>query len=255
MKVFLSWSGTRSKATAELLSEWLKCVIQAIRPWISSRDIDRGALWFSQISDQLNDSSIGIVCLTQENKNKPWILFEVGALAKGLSQNRVCTFLIDLKSTDLEDPLAQFNHTFPTKASMSGLVRTLNSSLKENSLEERVLNNIFETYWPQFEQEFAAILTSTPETEVPEGRSEQSILMEILETTRGLNTRVRKLETRTELNAAESEAARLNLSGVLNAWRAEADADKFLARFDQTRGALPKTAPDDDEKLFVFGAP
>ena len=85
MKVFLSWSGERSKAVAELLNNWLCCVIQAARPWISTRDIDRGALWFSEINEQLQDTSVGIICLTQENKNKPWILFEAGALTKGLS--------------------------------------------------------------------------------------------------------------------------------------------------------------------------
>ncbi|EFD2076446.1 toll-Interleukin receptor, partial [Escherichia coli] len=29
MKVFISWSGQRSQAVAELISDWLKCVIQA----------------------------------------------------------------------------------------------------------------------------------------------------------------------------------------------------------------------------------
>jgi len=111
MKVFISWSGLRSKATAELLSDWIKCVLQATRPWISTRDIDRGALWFSEISDQLKDTTVGIVCLTQENKNRPWILFEAGPLAKGLSSNRVCTFLVDLKTADLEDPpLSSITH-------------------------------------------------------------------------------------------------------------------------------------------------
>ncbi len=46
MKIFVSWSGKRSKAVAELMSDWLKCVIQASQPWISTRDIDRGAIWF-----------------------------------------------------------------------------------------------------------------------------------------------------------------------------------------------------------------
>lgn len=32
MKVFLSWPGERSKAVANLLSDWLSCVIQASRP-------------------------------------------------------------------------------------------------------------------------------------------------------------------------------------------------------------------------------
>ncbi|WP_051082020.1 TIR domain-containing protein [Thiobacillus thioparus] len=198
MKVFISWSGARSRAVAELLNDWIKCVIQATRPWISTRDIDRGALWFSEISDQLKDTSVGIVCLTQENKDKPWILFEAGALAKGLSYNRVCTFLIDLKSADLEDPLAQFNHTFPSKDSMWGLVRTLNGCLGSNTLDERVLEQVFSTYWHQFETKFKEILKLNPQGEKPEPRSEKNLLAEILENTRFLNTRLRKLEMRAE---------------------------------------------------------
>ena len=42
MKIFVSWSGKRIKAVAELMSDWLKCVIQASQPWISTRDIDSG---------------------------------------------------------------------------------------------------------------------------------------------------------------------------------------------------------------------
>lgn len=96
MKVFLSWSGTRSREIAKLLSDWLSCVIQALQPWVSDRDLDRGSLWFGEINDQLKDTTVGIICLTQENKDRPWILFEAGALAKGLSTARVCTLLIDL---------------------------------------------------------------------------------------------------------------------------------------------------------------
>jgi len=118
MKVFISWSGERSKQVAELLNDWIQCVIQAASPWMSSKDIDRGALWFSEINDQLANTCVGIICLTQQNKNKPWILFESGALAKGITSNRVCTFLIDLQPTDIENPLAQFNATVPTKESV-----------------------------------------------------------------------------------------------------------------------------------------
>lgn len=198
MKVFLSWSGPRSKAVAELLNDWLRCVLQACKPWISSRDIDRGALWFSEISGQLSDTGIGIVCLTSDNKSKPWILFEAGALAKGLSHSRVCTLLIDLKPSDIEDPLAQFNHTFPEKESMWGLVRTLNGSLQTHSIDERVLVNVFATYWPQFEAEFKKIVKSVAPEEEPKKRTEQSLLAEILDNTRGLNIRVRQLEARIE---------------------------------------------------------
>jgi hypothetical protein len=200
MKIFISWSGQRSKAVAELISDWFKCVIQAARPWISTRDIDRGAIWFSEISDQLKNTSAGIVCLTQENKDKPWILFETGALAKGLTTNRVCTFLVDLQPSELEDPLAQFNHTMPEKNSMWELVRSLNGCLAEQGLDERILEQVFKTYWSQFELGFKTALEENMPTVNVTPRPDSDILAEILNNTRNLNHRVREIESRIELD-------------------------------------------------------
>lgn len=194
MKVFLSWSGNRSKEVANLLSEWLSCVIQAIRPWISTRDLDRGSLWFGEINDQLKDTTVGIICLTQENKTRPWILFEAGALAKGLSTSRVCTLLIDLEPRDIEDPLAQFNHTLPNKESIHALVKTLNSALGSTGLDMRVLDQVFETYWQQFSDRFQAILEETKSTEPTKPRPKEDMLGEILENTRLMSSRIRRLE-------------------------------------------------------------
>lgn len=198
MKVFLSWSGQRSKEVANLLSDWLCCVIQASRPWISTRDLDRGSLWFGEINDQLKDTTVGIICLTQENKTRPWILFEAGALAKGLSTSRVCTLLVDLEPKDIEDPLAQFNHTFPTRESVLGLVKTLNSTLASNGLDNRILEQVFDTYWPQFEKRFADILSSTEAQPPSKPRPKEDVLGEILENTRLLNSRIRRIEHETE---------------------------------------------------------
>jgi hypothetical protein len=194
MRVFISWSGERSRRVAELLDDWLQCVIQAADPWMSSKDIDRGALWFTEISDQLANTSIGIICLTKENKLKPWILFESGALAKGISSSRVCTFLIDLKPTDIENPLAQFNHTKPDKGGLWELVRTINLSLKEKALKESTLEKVFDTYWKQFEDKFKNIIKETPETEVEEIRSENDILLEVLSSVRMLDRKIRRIE-------------------------------------------------------------
>jgi hypothetical protein len=67
MQVFISWPGDRSRAVAELFDEWIQCVLQTIRPWMSSKDVDRGSLWFSKISNQLEETKIGIICLTKDN--------------------------------------------------------------------------------------------------------------------------------------------------------------------------------------------
>jgi len=136
------------------------------------------------------------VCLTQENKNKPWILFEAGALAKGLSGNRVCTFLVDLQPAELTDPLAQFNHTQPDENSVWELVRTLNSGLAEKALEERVLEKIFDVYWPQFVEDFGRALSDNEPLEIMEPRSQNDLLSEILDNTRSLGRRISDIENR-----------------------------------------------------------
>jgi hypothetical protein len=207
MKVFMSWSGQRSKLTAELLYDWIKCVIQAAQPWISSKGIERGALWFSEINSELKDTTVGIVCLTTENKNAPWILFEAGALARGLTTNRVCTLLVDLGPSDLQPPLAEFNHTFPTKESMWSLITTLNSGIENNRLDLPILQRVFETYWPQFENSFAAILADNPINTVVSPRKEGEILEEILDATRNMTHRIRELESRERLF---SDAGKIN---------------------------------------------
>ncbi|PBP99991.1 TIR domain-containing protein [Pseudomonas congelans] len=193
MKVFISWSGEKSRIVADLMSVWIKCVIQASEPWISTKHIDRGALWFSEINDKLRDVSVGIVCLTMENKDRPWILFETGALAKGISSNRICTFLIDLDPGDLTDPLAQFNHTKANKLDMFELVKTLNACLDERRLDDAVLLRAFDVYWPSFERDFAEAVSVLPVADAKK-RPQNDVLMEILDTTRGLSRRIGALE-------------------------------------------------------------
>jgi len=150
-------------------------------------------LWFGEINDQLKDTTVGIICLTQENKTRPWILFEAGALEKGLSTSRVCTFLIDLETADVVDPLAQFNHTFPTRESILGLVKTLNGALGSNGLDIRILDQVFDTYWPQFKSKFLDILEQTESNEPLVPRPKEDVLSEILDNTRIMSSRIRKL--------------------------------------------------------------
>jgi hypothetical protein len=198
MKVFMSWSGQRSHAVAEVLAWWVRCVLQAARPWISSEDLDRGSLWFSEINNSLSDTSVGIVCLTDENKDRPWVLFEAGALAKGLSNSRVCTFLIDLVPTDITDPLAQFNHTRKSPDDMKKLARTLNAALGVNALDTNLLNDICDVYWDKFDEKFEHALKAFPPAQPKVARPESDVLGEILESVRGMNHRIRQLESGSE---------------------------------------------------------
>lgn len=113
MLVFLSWSGSRSKAVAETFSKWIVQVIQAVEPWISS-DIEKGARWNSEVAARLEQSRVGIICLTKENLDAKWILFESGALSKPTMLMYAPCSSISLRPT-LNSHLGSFNTRLATK--------------------------------------------------------------------------------------------------------------------------------------------
>src|SRR5262245_52493556 len=80
MKVFISWSGDRSRQLAEALKWWLRAVIQRLEPWLSTEDLQKGTKWGGLLSAALETTDVGIVCVTRENCSSAWLLFEAGAL-------------------------------------------------------------------------------------------------------------------------------------------------------------------------------
>ena len=116
MKVFISWSGERSKPVAEALRWWIPSVIQAIKPWLSKEDIAKGARWSSELADQLKDTNFGVVCLTSDNLKSSWIVFEAGALSKAVDSAFVCPYLVDLQVSDLDGPWKEFQATKAEKS-------------------------------------------------------------------------------------------------------------------------------------------
>jgi hypothetical protein len=161
-------------------------VLQGTKAWLSEADIEKGKIWFGDITAQLSETGVGILCLTLENRDSPWILFEAGALSKGLSESRVCPFLVDLQHSDLRPPLSQFNGTLPTKEDVLKLVKTINSERKESGLSDDRLSKAFERWWGDFEKRFREILTSYKPEEKVQERSVKDILQEILELSRSI---------------------------------------------------------------------
>lgn len=182
MIVFISWSGERSQALAAALRDWLPNVIQAIKPWMSDVDIDKGSRWSMDIAFQLNESKVGIICLTPENLEAPWILFEAGALSKTLEKPNVCPYLFQVEPADVKGPLVQFQATKAKKDDTRKLMSTINQALKDTALSERQLDEAFEVWWPKLEDHLKKI----PDIQMKRKpmRSEREIIEEILELTR-----------------------------------------------------------------------
>lgn len=101
MRVFISWSGEESRKVALALKEWLPNVIQAVDPWVSSSDIDKGESWVNAISDSLvKAKGMGIFCLTCSNLAAPWLAYEAGVLSS-VDRGRVATFLFNVTAAEM----------------------------------------------------------------------------------------------------------------------------------------------------------
>jgi hypothetical protein len=158
--VFLSWSGSRSKIVGEALREWLPLVIHGAQPFLSSEDIEKGSRGIEELTKVLETCSIAIICLTPENLNQPWILFESGAISKTIKDKaHVCTFLLrGMSHRDLSPPLNIFQATTPEKKDVMQLLRTLNTAIGgDDPIPEGRLQKMFEGLWSGFESELSKI--------------------------------------------------------------------------------------------------
>ena len=158
-KVFISFSGQLSKAIAEILHAWLRRIIQAVEPFVSS-DIAKGDAWFLRLFQELNQSNAGIICVTRENVSSGWLLFEAGALARHVDRSRVCTLLINLTEWELQPPLSGFQATTLEKQDILRLVKTINN-VTETMLNERLLEEVFEKYWGDLEADIRRALADS----------------------------------------------------------------------------------------------
>jgi HNH endonuclease len=185
MKIFISWSGEKSKIVATALRGWIPDVIQVVAPWMSTTDIHAGARWNRVIDENLSKTQFGIICLTKTNYNAPWLLFEAGALAKSIPDTFVCPYLIDLEPSNLPaGPLTQFQTKRANEKETWELISTINKALINEMLPEERLNRTFTRCWPELRK----TLENLPEESVPVNarRPVEDQIGEILELTRGL---------------------------------------------------------------------
>ncbi len=190
MKVFLSWSGSRSHKVALVFRDWLPSVIQEIVPYVSSEDIDKGARWSTDIAKELSDSTFGVLCVTRENINAPWLTFEAGALSKTMDKAFVSPFLFDIKRSEVDGPILQFQSTIFEKEDIKKLVRTLNKACDKSGLAPDRLEKAFDVWYPTLETELNKLREVLPDSPKDTGENEvktlrsQEILEEILELSR-----------------------------------------------------------------------
>jgi hypothetical protein len=173
VKVFVSWSGEKSKAASLAFCSFLEDTIQQVTTWFSARDIPRGSLGVYELMKALGECEMGVMLVTQENYQSPWMHFEAGALFTAYQQDqlnsRVCPVLLDLTHSTLIPPLKELQTTEHSMPEMLDLVRNVNAQLPPQHVvdESRLVRN-FNKQWPHYEEAIQKVLLQYPVSHTPQ---------------------------------------------------------------------------------------
>lgn len=191
MKVFISWSGKRSKKLANALKEWIPYIVQHADPWVSDKDISAGERWAQKIAGELESSNFGILCITPENISSEWILFEAGALSKAMQDAKVIPLLFGLELSELSGPLSQFQALKVDEQGMLDTLKAINEA-SANKTNENTIEQLVPALWSQFQEKLDAI-PKIAEAE-KHMRPQSEIMEDLVPQVRGLNGRMRDFD-------------------------------------------------------------
>jgi hypothetical protein len=214
--VFISWSGDRSRAAANALASRLPDVIQSVVPFVSTR-MPAGVFAASQMFRALQTCTFGIICVTTDNQEEPWLNFEAGALGlKFPEMNRITPYLLDdVVEADLKQPLSHFQAKRADKDGTLDLLHSINESVKNGRLTRDRLETAFDRGWDELNDALRAPLDAEPASP---RRSDTEMLEELVLTVRELSRRVpdplmNYFASTPALGASTSEIAR-SLTGA-----------------------------------------
>jgi hypothetical protein len=147
-------------------------------------DVPVGKQWITQLYQELKNTNFGIICLTPENREAPWILFEAGALAKLSDKATVVPYLFQLRSNDVKEPLGAFQGVSTDEDDTRKVLAAINAALGRERLSDEDFNEVFNKWWPDLKADLNSIAAET--TELPPKRELWDIADETLRLVRNI---------------------------------------------------------------------
>lgn len=145
--VFVSWSGSESRAIAQKLKGFLRAIFPTLEVYLSTEDISSGERWLMSVSGALEAAKFGVVVLTPQNLTKPWIHFEAGALSKSVREGRVVPLLCGLTPIALRDgPLAGFQAELLDESGIRSLVKSIRDAAQYR-MDDSAMSEAFSVWW------------------------------------------------------------------------------------------------------------
>lgn len=206
--IFISWSGDRAKAIADVLESWIPDVAPGAETWVSTGGIPKGAESDAKIQEMLDLTSTGIVVVNPENQFAPWLNYESGAIGAKAPRKAVWTLLDGMEPRDLQRPLSRFQATvLADKSDVAKLVSEIN---KRNpiagSADAGRVSRWLDKAWPD-------LVSRIEEIEVPapaaDRRDVADLVEEILEIARATSQTVGDLSSEVSQLSAQADLNRV----------------------------------------------
>lgn len=152
---------------------------------MSELDIPKGGDWRKVLKENLKDAKAGIICLTPDNLESPYVLFECGFLSAE-EERLVCPYLLGLEDSDVRSPLADLQLTGADRGDTYKMLSDLNNVLDpERVLAKEVLEDAFGKRWNELDRQLKGIMEQGPQKRKKPGTGE--LLEEILATVRSIS--------------------------------------------------------------------
>ncbi len=197
LRIFISWSGKQAETIGQGFREYLPDVVNAVDPFISGSDIDKGSRWDEVLTGNLQESPCAIVCLTPESLNAVWVAFETGAISRATggpesARARVWTYLVGLDKKDLQlSPFATYQSTASTEEETFRLIKSINQLSPDVVLADSLKRKFDLVFWPKFSDVLRTAREIPAQSIGTVKVSEQDILSEVLLTVRSLQQDLR----------------------------------------------------------------
>jgi hypothetical protein len=165
--IFISWSRNPAKDIGEKLQTLLKKIFPYpnIDFFLSSsgkNEIVAGEDFRNKLDNNLMDSNFGILILTKNNFERPWMMFESGALSNGDNKSRIIPIFFNRDSRKIESPIEKFQNVEYNKEGLLKIIFSITKSLFDsNELDnnqKQLLVNQLDTHWESFKKDIDIIL-------------------------------------------------------------------------------------------------
>lgn len=147
MDIFLSWSGAAGRRVALALRGLLR-ELPGTDAFVAEADVLSGSDWRQTIAERLSRCDAAIICLTADGMDRPWLLFEAGAVA-GRGASRVVPYLVHVAPNDVPGPLQAFQWRCATEEDTRRMLAELAPGVE--------LDAAFERQWPALERALAEV--------------------------------------------------------------------------------------------------